>query len=638
MIVSMTRLQIVGHKRDLDATLRALQELACVQLVDAPGIHATLRPYASGAEHAEMETLSYLQARLDALLALLPAQPAEPEQPSTDGFLKSSEQTLAAWLQADLDTHAAALETLAQQRQTLRNDADVLPNYAATLTKLSRLTPALTELSDYETVALLINRRYAAVVDLLAEEMRAIAGERSLLVSDLVDADNIGALLVFPRAAAASMQALLGRAQVSQVSLPDSLRNVPFRDALDHIQNRLKSIPGELAAIDAQLAAAAQLHRSRWLAARQALVRRLEQLRVRSHLGETEHTFVLVGWTPQRDLPKTLAYLDQHLPDSALAVQELPPASDEIHAAPILMESHALTRPYEFFLRLFSLPEYGSFDPTALMALFMPLFFGIMLGDVGYSLVLLAISFYGLRRFSAGTGLHDIFRFLLMGSAWGVVWGLVFGEFLGSLGHDWFGMQALWRERSDPKALAPLLLFTIGLGAVHVTLGLALGVWEAWRARQSQHLWERGGMLVGLIGLFLLAAVATRRLPSGWMTPSLAVVIVGLVLLIRGLGPIGALMAPVELLGVLGNVLSYLRLAAIGLASVYLAMVGNTMAGRVGSLWVGVLIAALFHALNIALGAFSPTIHALRLHYVEFFSKFYEPGGEPFAPYGTAHS
>lgn len=145
-------------------------------------------------------------------------------------------------------------------------------------------------------------------------------------------------------------------------------------------------------------------------------------------------------------------------------------------------------------------------------------------------------------------------------------------------------------------------------------------------------------MLLGLCGLFLLVAVVAKQLPPGWATPAVVVVIVGLVLLIRGMGPLGALMAPVELLSGVGNILSYLRLAAIGLASVYLAMVGNELAGRVGVVWVGVIIAVLFHSLNIAMGAFSPSIHALRLHYVEFFSKFYEPGGSPFQPFGRMES
>jgi V/A-type H+-transporting ATPase subunit I len=93
------------------------------------------------------------------------------------------------------------------------------------------------------------------------------------------------------------------------------------------------------------------------------------------------------------------------------------------------------------------------------------------------------------------------------------------------------------------------------------------------------------------------------------------------------------MMGPLELVGTLGNVLSYLRLAAVGLASAYLATVANELA-VLAPIWIGVLIAAFFHALNLALAALSPMIQALRLHYVEFFSKFYEGGGHPFRPFG----
>ncbi len=626
MIVKMSRLQVVGLKRDLDPTLAVLQELACIQLIDAQGLHPDLPAYVPATEQRELETLGYLLVRLDALLALLPAQTAQaPAAVAVTG--------LVATLQADLDANAPGLESLAQQRQALANDADVLPNYAATLRKLSRLTPAMTDLADFETVALLINRRYAAVLEVLEAEMRAVAGERCTLVSDQVDADTIGALLIYPRAYSVQMQGLLGRAQVNQVSLPDSLRNVPFGDALAHIERRLQQIPGEVATLDARLAEAGRQHQARWLGYRLAVLKRLEQLRVRAHLGETEHTFVLVGWLPERDVATTRRLLEQRLPQD-LVIDELAPSEVEAHAAPVLLEANRVVRPFQFFVRMLALPEYGTIDPTVLMALFMPLFFGLMLGDIGYSLLMLAAGFVAYRRFAAGSGLRDLTYFIILGSLWGIAWGLAFGEFFGTVGHDAFGLQPLWKERSAPDALPALLLFSIALGVVHVCLGLILGVWQAWRLHHASELWERGGMLVGLVGLFLLAGVLTKRLPSGWATPSLVVVIVGLVLLIRGLGPIGALMAPVELLSTVGNILSYLRLAAIGLASVYLAMVGNIMAGRAGSVLVGVLIAVLFHALNIALGAFSPTIHALRLHYVEFFTKFYESGGEPFQPMG----
>ena len=96
-------------------------------------------------------------------------------------------------------------------------------------------------------------------------------------------------------------------------------------------------------------------------------------------------------------------------------------------------------------------------------------------------------------------------------------------------------------------------------------------------------------------------------------------------------GPMGLLTGPLDLIGLVGNVLSYLRIAAIGIASVYLARVANEL-GALGPLWLGVIVATLFHALNLALGVFSPTIHALRLHFVEFFGTFYTPGSHVYEP------
>jgi V/A-type H+-transporting ATPase subunit I len=96
----------------------------------------------------------------------------------------------------------------------------------------------------------------------------------------------------------------------------------------------------------------------------------------------------------------------------------------------------------------------------------------------------------------------------------------------------------------------------------------------------------------------------------------------------------GGILAPLELLKSIGNIISYVRIMAIGLTSVLLAYVANRIAGEMGDVVVGVALAALLHILNLILGVFSPTIHSLRLHYVEFFSKFVESGGKKFDPLG----
>ena len=194
-------------------------------------------------------------------------------------------------------------------------------------------------------------------------------------------------------------------------------------------------------------------------------------------------------------------------------------------------------------------------------------------------------------------------------------------------------MRALWFERASPEHVAGLLMMTLAVGATHILLGLIIGVWEAFKERSRGHLFERGGMLLGLVSLFFLIGTLANVLPPDFKTPAIGGMIIGIVLIGASLGWLGILMGPIEFIGLIGNILSYLRIAAIGLASVYLAKVANDTAGMVGNLVVGIIIAGLLHALNLVLGAFSPTIHSLRLHYVEFFRKFYEGGGRPYKPF-----
>jgi V/A-type H+-transporting ATPase subunit I len=342
-------------------------------------------------------------------------------------------------------------------------------------------------------------------------------------------------------------------------------------------------------------------------------------------------TFVIVGWVPARDFERVAATLHTEIGE-AVVVSELPITPDMAKRVPVALQNAAPVRPFESLVRLQSLPHYGGIDPSALMALFLPFFFGMMLGDVGYGVLLLALTFGVSRRFKTGM-LHDLLTILMMGSGWAILFGFAFGEFLGTLGEH-LGMHPLLFDRASPEHVSSLLLMTLTVGAVHVTLGLILGVWEAFKDRNRHHLLEHGGMLVGLVALFFMVAVLVDFLPRGFMTPAVAALIIGVVLLGASMGWLGILMGPIEFVGVIGNVMSYLRIAAIGLASVYLAKVANDMAGSIGNLIVGIVIAVLLHALNLVLGAFSPTIHSLRLHYVEFFRKFYEGGGRPYEPFG----
>ncbi|MCS6843087.1 MAG: hypothetical protein NZ528_02000 [Caldilineales bacterium] len=632
MIVPMAKVQIIGHLRCLDETLQQLYQLRLVHIIEhGPQAGAALRTATLGAERLkEQETLRYLRARLEAVLQLLPprAGPAQPAEPPT---VFSAEEIEA--LRAEIETITPRLEALVQQMDALRQEQATLPRYAQSIQRLLPLVPTLAQPQRFETVALLLNRRHARVLELLSEDLTALMGQRFVITSAPVDGDTLGAVLVFPRRYSAQVHALLGRERVSEVRLPPSLADMPLSRALATIEQRLHQIPAELAAAEAELDALTAPHRERWAAASRYIADRLNQLNAVRLLGATEHTFVLVGWVPRQEVPRLQALLAERV-GPAVVCHELPLSEEDRSQAPVLLQNPPPARPYEFLVRLLSLPRYGTIDPTLLMSLFLPLFFGITLGDVAYGLALIGIALLLRRRLGGSSATwRDLSHVLLMGGAWSVVFGFVYGELLGNLGHQ-LGMHPLWLNREE--ALQPLLLFSVAIGVGHVTLGLLLGVWVAWRERHRHALLEKVGLLVALMGLFLMAAQVIGRLPRGFFTPGLAALVVGLVLLIRSMGALGLLMAPLEVLSTVGNMLSYLRIAAIGLSSVYLARVANEMVGALGPLWLGVLVAVFFHALNVALGAFSPTIHSLRLHYVEFFGKFYQEGGRPYEPFGAA--
>jgi V/A-type H+-transporting ATPase subunit I len=295
-----------------------------------------------------------------------------------------------------------------------------------------------------------------------------------------------------------------------------------------------------------------------------------------------------------------------------------------------MFDNPRLVAPFEPLLGLFALPRYGGFDPSPLMALFFPLFFGMILGDVAYGFILLILMLYLRRRFKSRPTLRSLAEVLSMGAGWTIVFGFLYGEFLGTLGEE-MGLRPLWFDRGHN--VQALFLLAIGLGAGHVVLGLCLGVWDGLRRHSRHTVLEKAAMLVALAAIFLLVAILAGYLPDSFFTPVIALLVVGVVMLIYSLGKLGLLLGPLELLGTIGNILSYLRIAAIGLSSVYLAQVANELGGLVGNLLVGLIIAGLFHALNLVLGTFSPTIQSLRLHYVEFFGKFYQGGGQPFHPF-----
>jgi V/A-type H+-transporting ATPase subunit I len=207
-----------------------------------------------------------------------------------------------------------------------------------------------------------------------------------------------------------------------------------------------------------------------------------------------------------------------------------------------------------------------------------------------------------------------------------VGFGFLFGELFGELGEP-LGLHPLLFDRR--KAALPFLGLALALGAGHIVLGVSLGLSSSLRSGKGREALARAVTLSLILTVFAAALARAGYLPAGVGWPAL----LALPLLLAATVLLGGALAPLELVSTFANILSYARLMALGTASVMLADVSNRMVEVFSPAAVGVTVAVALHAVNFAMGLFSPTIQALRLHYVEFFGKFFEGGGKPYEPF-----
>jgi V/A-type H+-transporting ATPase subunit I len=351
----------------------------------------------------------------------------------------------------------------------------------------------------------------------------------------------------------------------------------------------------------------------------------LGRLSAEGTCGATRFAFVVTGYMPEERVPALRAAAAAELGDR-VALLAHPPKRNEWPEVPVVLRNGPRVRPFERLLALVPLPRYGSTDPTPWLAVFFPLFFGIVLGDVVCGAAGVVVALLLRARGTGGTLGRDLTWIALACALSAVGFGILYGEALGELGAH-LGMRPVLLDRR--RAFMAFLGAAIAVGAVHVAIGMALGVSGALRRGHRREAAARAAKLALLCTVAVAAAVAAELLPAAALRPVLLVGAALLAVAVAVEGPMAAL----EIVLGLGNVLSYARLMALGLASVMLAEVANLVATTLRPAAAGLAIGVLLHLVNFTLGLISPTVAALRLHYVEFFEKFYDEGGAPYRPF-----
>ncbi len=350
-----------------------------------------------------------------------------------------------------------------------------------------------------------------------------------------------------------------------------------------------------------------------------------------SSLLETESSFLLRGWLPARACDTLEKFLTEHYDN--IVVEISPPEEGEEY--PILLQNNKLVQPFEMVTELYSLPRSYEVDPNPTMAVFYFVFFGLMLSDAGYGIVLSLLTGFMLWRYKPEGMMDKLMKLLFLGGISTTFWGIMFGGWFGDLFASVPLFQPVWfNPINDPMTL---LLWSFVFGAVQLFTGMAVRAYMMIRdGHWLDAVFDVGFWYVFLIGLVLLfvAPGIGKYLAIGGAA--------GLILtqgrqeknvfmkLAKGV------MSLYDVTSYLSDVLSYSRLLALGLATGVIAQVVNTMGRLVGTSFIGivafVLILIVGHTFNIAINTLGAYVHASRLQYVEYFGKFYSGGGEAFRP------
>lgn len=635
MIVKMSKIRIVGPKPLLPAVMKSLQDCGAVHIESNPSeldrLTETLpllrRRRREPSADQEAAAWSGLLERVKGLLLILPSLPAgravslEGSHPLPPLDLGSNS---AQKLAERITSIEERIKALVRKKKRYEDERGLLARYQRLLDALAPLLAALGPARQRDMIGLTLQAKERDILPLLEEALSRLTGGRYELFTRPVDPELLAGLLIVSQDQIDRVKTLLFEKRIGEFRLPSSFAGKPFAETIRIIQRKEKTLPEKIERIDLELSALSQRWEGPLRALRCRIEDRLAQTAAADALFETRMTFLMVGWIPRASLPALGAALEAAFKGNVF-LEEIPIDRTEEDRVPVLLRNRRGMRPFERFTRLLPLPRYGTIDPTPLIALFFPLFFGIIVGDVGYGLLLLAAAGMARRRLRADPLLADLSAILSWGALSTLVWGIAYGEFFGDLG-DRLGFRPLLFHRMED--FLDLLFFAVAAGVGHLVLGIGLGCFIA--ARRGR----RSEALVRLLGLFVLAAFLVMAAGIiGW-APRRLIWIGGGGMLVAasflvGVGGGSALMELHNLI----NLLSYLRIMGIGVASAALAFAANRLAELPGNLFLGIVIAAFLHAINLAFAVLSPTIQSLRLHFVEFFENFFEGGGEAYRPF-----
>ena len=628
----MKHLRLLAFREDREELLGRLQRLGCVEVSepepveDDPDRIGLTRPESGALEAARdrrdlageaLQILAHYAPEKKKLLAPRP-EVREQELFDDDAYDMAAE---AARTICDIQQKVGSLKSEAGKLQTQR----------AALAPWLELDVPLDAPSTREVTVLL--GTFPAAADLI--ELKGTLGELCVLTEASTDANFHYVFLMYHNGDREKVQAALLEAGFSRTTFRDLTGTAAENDRrLEHelAENQKETQRHE------ELVVGYSGQRSAIQLCSDRAEQELHREEAKGRLLDTGTTFLLEGWLPADDEEK----LKQLLGGYDCAWETADPTEEQIPEVPVQLKNNPVTAPLNVVTSMYSLPAYDGLDPNPLMAPFFIGFFGMMMADMAYGLIMIIASLVVLKKTRPREGTRNFMGLVLLcGIATfivGAMTGGFFGDFIPQIlkiidPSSTFVMPALFTPLDDTVSI---LLGSLVLGAIQVFTGMLISVIKKIRdgdfidALFDEITWWiiLGGGALAIFGIGNVAGVPV-------------VLVIGALMLIfggtrkaRGFGKLASLVGLVYngVTGFFSDILSYMRLMALMLAGSVIAQVFNTLGSVFGNVVVFIIISLIGNMLNLALNLLGCYVHDLRLQCLEFFGRFYKEGGKPFKP------
>ena len=354
---------------------------------------------------------------------------------------------------------------------------------------------------------------------------------------------------------------------------------------------------------------------------------------------ESPNVVAISGWIPTEDRDEFIKSIEKVVGNNYyIELEEAEYGDTEV---PVALKNNKVVSAFQSITEMYSTPKYSEMDPTPIMTPFYLLFFGMMLADAGYGILMFIASLIALKKFNLDEKKANFARFFMYLGIPTTVVGIIYGSYFGDILKP-YGVKGLVDPATD---IMTIFAASLAIGVFQIFVGLGAKAYMLIKQKQYLYAFFDVGSWYMTLGGALLLAGSLVGFPSGIVSFGKWIMIAGMIIIVLTQGrdnkSIGAklaagLYALYGLSGYVGDIISYSRLMALGLAGGFIGSAFNLMIGMIGNPIAKIIFGSLIfvggHLFNVLLSSLGAYVHTCRLQYVEFFGKFYEGGGKPFSP------